>query len=63
MWYAAGTLWSRKRKASEVGSDWLISTKGSATSTEFPTLHSAKADAPLQVIERKVGAEIEHKEG
>jgi len=44
-------------------SDWLIFTKVIATSTEFPDLHSAKADAYLQVIERKVGAEIEHKEG
>jgi len=44
-------------------SDWLIFTKVIANSTEFSALHSAKADAPLQVIERKVGAEIEHKEG
>jgi hypothetical protein len=41
----------------------LISTKGSVTSTKLPDLHSAKDDAPLQVIERKVGAEIDHMEG
>ena len=51
------------RKEAKVVSDWLISTKGSATSTELADLHSAKADAPLQVIERKVGAKIEHRRG
>ena len=44
-------------------SDWIISTEGIATSMKFTNLHSAKADALLQVIARKVGAEIEVKEG